>query len=82
MFKFFVLLAPYVCFRDFGWVWVTERPPIGRVAARSACGVFSWCGCLVVDLVFHLDFWSRNHFLIAPFPDLCLPFCTCIESHS
>ena len=35
---------------------------------------------LIVSLVFsHLSFWSRNLFLIAPFPDLCLlvPFhCT------
>ena len=28
---------------------------------------------LIVYLVFsHLDFWSENLFLIAPFPDLCL----------
>ena len=33
----------------------------------------SWCGCLVVGLVFsRLGFWSGNLFLIAPFPDLCL----------
>ena len=28
----FVLLAPYVCFRVFGWVKVTEWPPIGKIA--------------------------------------------------
>ena len=28
---------------------------------------------MIVNLVFsHLDFWSGNLFLIAPFPDLCL----------
>ena len=33
----------------------------------------SWYKCLIVSLVFsHLDFWSGNLFLIAPFPDLCL----------
>ena len=33
----------------------------------------SWYKCLIVSLVFsHLGFWSGNHFLIAPFPDLCL----------
>ena len=43
----------------------------------------SWYKYLIVSLVFsHLGFWSRNLFLIAPFPDLCLlvPFYsfTCI----
>ena len=33
----------------------------------------SWFKYLIVSLVFsHLGFWSRNLFLIAPFPDLCL----------
>ena len=40
---------------------------------------------LIVSLVFsHLGFWSGNHFLIAPFPDLCLlvPSCNKIgQSH-
>ena len=50
-------------------------PPVGRVAAHSAYGVFSWCRCLIVGLVFsHLGFWSGSLFLIAPFPGLCLPF--------
>ena len=40
--KMFVLLAPYVCFRDFGFVWVTEWPPIGKIAAHSADDIFSW----------------------------------------
>ena len=35
--------------------------------------MFSLYKYLVVSLVFsHLGFWSRNLFLIAPFPDLCL----------
>ena len=43
------------------------------MAARSACGVFSCCRCLVVGLVFsRLGFWGGGLFLIAPFPDLCL----------
>ena len=38
-------------------------PPVGGMAARSACGVCSWCGCMIVDLVFsHLGFWSGNIF--------------------
>ena len=42
------------------------------MAAHSAYDMFSWYGCLNVNLVFsHLGFWSRNLFLIAPFPDLC-----------
>ena len=33
----------------------------------------SWYKYPIVSLVFsHLGFWSRNLFLIAPFPDLCL----------
>ena len=33
----------------------------------------SWYKYLIVSLVFsHFGFWSRNLFLIAPFPDLCL----------
>ena len=33
----------------------------------------SWYKNLIVSLVFsHLGFLSGNHFLIAPFPDLCL----------
>ena len=48
--------------------------PIGKIAAHSACGVFSWYKCLIANLVFsHLGFWSGNLFLIAPFHDLCLP---------
>ena len=34
----------------------------------------SWYKYLIISLVFsHLGFWSGNLFLIAPFPDLCLP---------
>ena len=54
-------------------VKVTEWPPIGKIAAHSAYDMFSWYKYLIVSLVFsHLDFWSGNLFLIAPFPDLCL----------
>ena len=35
-----MLLAPCVCFRIFSWVKVTEWPPVGRVAARSAYDMF------------------------------------------
>ena len=73
MFKIFVLLAPYLCFHNFSWVWVTEWPPIGKIAAHLAYDMFSWYNYLIVNLVFsHLGFWSGNLFLIAPFPDLCL----------
>ena len=50
-------------------------PPIEKIAAHSASDMFSWYMYkdLIVNLVFsHLDFWSGNRFLIAPFPDLCL----------
>ena len=36
--KFFVLLAPYVCFHIL--VKVTEWPPIWKIAAHSAYDVF------------------------------------------
>ena len=55
-------------------------PPIGKIAAHSAYDMFLWYKYLIVNLVFsHLDFWSGNLFLIAPFPDLCLlvPFYEC-----
>ena len=54
-------------------VKVTERPPIGKIAAHSAYDMFSWYKSLTVDLVFsNLGFWSGVLFLIAPFPDRCL----------
>ena len=54
-------------------VKVTEWPPIGKIAAHSAYDMFSWCGRLIVYLVFSiLCFWSGNLFLISPLPDLCL----------
>ena len=69
----FVLLVPYVCLHIFSEVKVTEWPPIGKIAAHSAYEMFSWYKYLIVSLVFsHLVFLSGNHFLIAPFPDLCL----------
>ena len=45
-----VLFAPYVCFHILGYVWVTEWPPIGKIAAHSANDVFSWYKCLIVNL--------------------------------
>ena len=42
----------------------------------------SWYKYLIVGLVFsHLDFWSGNRFLIAPFPYLCLlvPFYSLLD---
>ena len=40
VFKFFVLLAPYVCFHSFSLVKVTEWPPIGKIAAHLAYDMF------------------------------------------
>ena len=63
-----MLLAPYVCFHIL--VKLTEWPPIGKIAAYE---MFLWYKYLIITLVFsHLDFWSGNLSLIAPFPDLCL----------
>ena len=50
--KYFVLLAPYVCFHIFSTVKVTEWPPIGKIAAHSAYEMFSWYKYLIVSLVF------------------------------
>ena len=36
VFKFFALLAPYVCYHIFSYVLVTEWPPIWKIAAHSA----------------------------------------------
>ena len=38
--KLFVLLTPYVCFHIFNYVKVTEKPPIGKIAAHSAYDMF------------------------------------------
>ena len=52
---------------------MTNRPPIGKIAAHSAYDMFSWYKYFIVNLVFsHLGFWSGNLFLISHFPDLCL----------
>ena len=60
-------------FSYFGHAYVTEWPPIGKIAAHSAYYMFLWYKCLIVDLVFpHLGFWSGNLFRIVPFPDRCL----------
>ena len=68
-----------LCLLQLTEFYVTEWPPIGKIAAHSAYETFSWYKYLIVSLVFsHLGFWSGNLFLIAPFPDLCLlvPFHT------
>ena len=59
-----------VCF-----IFLTEWPPIRKIAAHSTYDMFSWYKYLIVGLfVFsHLGFWSGNLFLIAPFPDLLSP---------
>ena len=55
------------------WEFISEWPPIGKIAAHSAYEIFSWYKYLIVSLVFsHPGFLSWNLFLIAPFPDLCL----------
>ena len=73
MFKFFVLLAPYVCYHIFSQVKVTEWPPTGKIAAHTAYDMFSWYKYLIINLVFsHLGFWSGNLFLIVLFLDCCL----------
>ena len=47
-----MLYAPYVRFHIFSSVQVTEWPPIGGIAAHSACDMFSWYTYLSVILVF------------------------------
>ena len=42
VFNFLVLLAPYVCYHIFSYVYVTEWPPIGKIAAHSAYEMLSW----------------------------------------
>ena len=45
-----------------------------EIAAHSAYDMFSkHKNLIIVNLIFpHIVFWSRNFFLIAPFPDRCL----------
>ena len=60
-------------FSCFGWVKVTEWPPVGKMAAHSACEVFSWYQCLVVGLFYPASVFGVGiFFMTAPFPDLCL----------
>ena len=50
----------YVCIY---LVKVTEWPPIEKIAAHSAYGMFSWYKYLIVGLVFfHLGVWSGSLF--------------------
>ena len=70
-------------FSYFSNVKVTEWPLVGKIAAHSAYGMFSWYKYLIVNLVLsHLGFWSGHCFLIEPFPDLCLlvAFCMFLET--
>ena len=49
----------------------------------SAYDMFSWYKYLIVSLVFsRLVFWSGNLFLIAPFPDRCLPVPFCLPNRN
>ena len=58
-----MLLAPYVCYHIFGWVKVTDWPPIGKIAAHSAYEMFSWYRYLIVSLVLsHLEFLEWESF--------------------
>ena len=59
----------------FGYVWVTEWPPIGEMAAHLATYMIYQYKNLIVNLVFsYYGFWSGNCFLIASFSDHCLLF--------
>ena len=50
VFKFFVLLVPYVYL--YILVDVPELPPIGKIAAHSAYNMFSLYKYLIANLVF------------------------------
>ena len=55
-------LAPCVCCHIFGYVWVAEWPPVGRMAARSAYNRFSWCKYLIINLVFPTSVFGVGSF--------------------
>ena len=44
-----MLFAAYVCSHIFSYVWVTEWPPIGKIAAHSAYDMFQ---CIVPNCSF------------------------------
>ena len=56
------------------YVWVTEWPTIGKIAAHSAYYMFSKNKYLIVYFFPLRIFRSGIFFLIAPFPDHCLVF--------
>ena len=62
----------------FSYVYVTERPPIGKIAAHSAYDMFSWYKYLIVNSVFsHLGFLEWESFSDCAFssdPCLIVPF--------
>ena len=60
--KFFVLLAPYVCFHIFSKVKVTEWPPIVKIAAHSAYDMFHGIKYLIVSLFFPTSFFGVGIF--------------------
>ena len=49
-------------------LWVTEWPPIGKIAVHSACDMFSEYKYLIVNLVFPTSVIG-----VETFPDHCLP---------
>ena len=57
------LSEPYVRFHIFSSVRVTERPPIGGIAAHSAYDMFSWYKYLSVILVFPIPRFMEWEFL-------------------
>ena len=63
MFKFFVLLVPYVCYHNFSYVKVTEWSPIGKIAAHLAYNMFSLYKYLIVNLVFPTAVFGVGIFL-------------------
>ena len=61
-------------------LWNRFDPPntLDLLSLTTWNGVNIFQKFLIVSLVFsHLGFWSGNHFLIAPFPDLCLLVPSC-----
>ena len=64
-------------FSYFGYVWLTEWPPIGKITAYY---MFSQYKYQIVNLVFFPTsvFWNVNFFLTVPFPGHCLLLLVCL----
>ena len=65
-------------FSHFSYVYVTEWPPIGKIAAHSAYDMFLWYKYLIVNLIFPTSIFGVGIFSGCAF-SWPLPSCTLVK---